>query len=135
MSELDYNNKQFKLKITIGYFLGFAVLSSLVYAICIFDRSSSISIRITVASLGGLVGWIAGIIVTPASSEKSQFKNISKTISVFLSGFILAKIDRLWDQGATKSGFLTEVLVANLLFFGAFFSLGFILVFIGRKYL
>jgi len=57
------------------------------------------SSNLLVALLGGLCGWILGIVFTPYSeSEALQFTAISTAVSAFLSGYVVSKVDRFLER-------------------------------------
>lgn len=49
------------------------------------------------ASLGLAAGWGAGILLGPYQSEQQRFKEYAKVISAFLSGYLVSKLDRLFE--------------------------------------
>lgn len=73
--------------------------------ICIFvfgwDISDNIAERyltIVIFIASGSIGWFVGMILSPDSlSEEKRFSTFSKNISLFISGYMVSKIDRLVD--------------------------------------
>jgi hypothetical protein len=47
--------------------------------------------------LGASLGWCAGMLVAPFPHEKTMFVEYSKAVSGFLSGFLVAKVDKVWE--------------------------------------
>jgi hypothetical protein len=83
---------------------------------------------------GALLGWVTGILATPlGSAEQSQFSTYAAAISTFISGFLVAKLDKLFELSVTKEA-LTEVLLGRALIFASAFLLGALFTFIGRRY-
>src|SRR5437763_9586506 len=56
-------------------------------------------LNVLICLFGSTIGWWAGILISPDSTEHGQFVSFRKAVSVFLSGFVLAKLDVLF-QGA-----------------------------------
>ena len=51
-----------------------------------------------VCLLGALIGWILGILASPYDTNESQkFLTIGQSISVFLSGYVISKLDRFFE--------------------------------------
>lgn len=47
---------------------------------------------------GGLLGWAGGMLLSPYTvKEELKFVSIGKSLSVFISGYLLAKLDRLLE--------------------------------------
>ena len=49
------------------------------------------------AVIGIVSGWIGGILLAPYESESKQFKGYSKAAGAFVTGFVVAKFDRVFD--------------------------------------
>jgi hypothetical protein len=79
------------------------------------------------ALCGGALGWVIGIVASPATSEEERVFGEYKTAIVgFLSGFAVSKINDLWkllSEGPQPRLFTPGVLNRVLLFFGIFFLL------------
>jgi len=119
-------------KVQTGYVLGALVLIALVGA-C-FRIGTSYWLNILLLLFGALLGWVTGILATPlGSAEQSQFSTYAAAISTFISGFLVAKLDKLFELSVTKEA-LTEVLLGRALIFASAFLLGALFTFIGRRY-
>lgn len=59
-----------------------------------------------IATLGALVGialgWCAGILLAPYADEEKRFQKLSKSVAGFVSGYLLAKSDRVFDLVTDK---------------------------------
>ena len=120
-------------KVQIGYVLGAVALATLVGAS--FNIGSAFWLNILILLFGGLLGWITGILATPLDpSEKSQFSAYAAAISTFLTGFVVAKLDKLFELTIEKD-VLSEVAFGQALIFGTAFLLGALFTFIGRRYI
>lgn len=119
-------------RVIIGYVLG--AFSIVILAIAAFQLGSTDSDHwrnILIILFGGLLGWCTGILATPKDTiEENQFSTYKATISTFLSGFVLAKVDRIFE-----SKVMTPIIFTQLLIFGSSFLLGTLFTFIGRLYI
>jgi hypothetical protein len=83
---------------------------------------------------GGLVGWVTGILATPDDpTQQALFSRNAATISAFISGFIVAKLDRLFEE-SLKQTYWTQEVAAQWLILGCAFLLGLLFTVIGRLY-
>jgi len=83
--------------------------------------------------LGAVIGWVIGLITSPSSqSEKEQFSGITKAISVFLSGYILSKLDCVIPTMYDK--ITSDLFFIRIAFFLIAFFITVIIVFINRRY-
>jgi len=63
------------------------------------DSSVAGGMNLTVVILGCALGWFTGLLATPNHlKEQSRFEIYTRAISLFLSSYTLAKIDRVVDQ-------------------------------------
>jgi hypothetical protein len=72
-------------------------------------------LNILTCLFGSTIGWWAGILISPDPAEQGRFSDFRKAVSAFLSGFLLAKLDLLF-QGA-----LAHDLAASPIFIGRVF--------------
>ncbi len=72
---------------------------------------------------GAILGWGVGFLVSPSSkTEKEQFSGLTKTISAFLSGYILSKLDRVIENLLESDKIFLELFLIKIaLFLTAFF--------------
>jgi hypothetical protein len=49
------------------------------------------------ALLGALLGWLLGVLLSPFKPEEDLFKSYSKAIGAFATGFLISKIDRVFE--------------------------------------
>jgi hypothetical protein len=119
--------------VLIGYGLG--ALALIIMLVACFYAADSGWIHVLLLVFGMLLGWVVGILITPQSAEeKTQFSAYGAAISTFLSGYVVAKIDKLFESGAEK-GLLTDAMLVRCLIFGSAFLLGLLCTFVGRMYL
>jgi hypothetical protein len=66
-------------------------------------------LNIVVCLFGSIVGWWLGFLISPDPTERGKFSTVLKTLSTFVSGFALAKIDVLF-QGAVAKNMATDAI-------------------------
>ena len=119
----------------LGYILGTIFIIALVVIAWTLGGSWQLNGLLLIS--GGLIGWIAGVLITPLSAgEKTDFSEYGKAISTFLGGFVVAKLDKLFELSITNSGgAVTELMIGRLLLFVSAFALGALFTFIWRRYI
>lgn len=85
---------------TFAFLVGLALIWYLTSQVAGADKDSSAkSLNRLVALIGGLCGWVLGMLFTPYSdSEAKQFAAVSTVVSVFLSGYVVSKLDRFLEK-------------------------------------
>ncbi len=122
-----------KMGATIGYILGLIATGFLFWS-C-FSIGSSPQLNILFLFSGGLIGWILGILITPISkAERAKFSEFGKAIATFLSGFLLAKVERIFELSIQDESDISEVFIGRSLLVLISFSLGLLFTFIWRSY-
>jgi hypothetical protein len=71
-------------------------------------------IALVAALVGTALGWAAGILVAPYEGEEKRFRRISKGIAGFISGYAVAKIDRVFDLLLDKTSGTPAILDLRL---------------------
>ncbi|MCV6611697.1 MAG: hypothetical protein OIF55_13060 [Amphritea sp.] len=120
-------------KLIIGYALGTFAFLYATYAAHTFgtnEEESAFNVLLCVA--GGLFGWITGILLTPRDDEKKDFSKIGGALFTFVTGFLLAKLEPLFD--AELNGEEPSTMLTAALLFVVCFGVGALFVFVGRKY-
>lgn len=85
--------------------------------------------------LGAVLGWGIGLISTPSSErENAKFSGLTKTISAFLSGYILSKLDPLIVTVLQSHTIFQESVLVRIAFFLTAFFLSMVIVYINRMY-
>jgi len=122
-----------------AYVLGI-VLGSLFFVGCIYYAMAPHApgrVEVLLCFAGGALGWFVGILISPRDEdEKAAFVNYGKAISAFVTGFVLAKLDRIFEdvmrpENLPKAG--EDYLVRTLLFVTTF-VIGVLFTFVGRGY-
>ena len=77
-------------------FSGLFFLTLVVVSFFAGDTNLAVALNFTVLIFGASTDWVVGIAVSPYSAaEQTQFTGISKSVAVFLSGYLAGKIDRM----------------------------------------
>ncbi len=125
-------NKHLKLSIALA-----TLLLAIVFALCwlIGSDAESHYINVAVFVFSWALGWLLGTMIAPYDSgEATVFSRVSKAISAFLSGYLLAKIDGLTRE-LFDPGFILQPLPGfRALEFLSVTAIVMIVVFIARKY-
>lgn len=86
--------------------------------------------------LGVVIGWGVGFITSPSSDNESErFSGMTKTVSAFLSGYILSKLDPVIESLLESNQIFQELFWVRMAFFLIAFFSTMIIVFINRMYL
>ena len=125
------NPKAFK---EAGPALGF-VFGAGVFGYFLWAAAQQGMLAVLLVLVGGLLGWAAGILITPATqNEVEKFAEYGKALATFVTGYLVAKLDKLFDKTVGDiSDFNSPVLIYLLLFVGSF-VLGGLSTFIWRRY-
>jgi hypothetical protein len=126
------------LGIWIGFsFAGLCVLG-IVYAALAMKTSADLSPRqlnLVILISGGLVGWVVGMLITPISpKDQAVFSETGKALSTFVAGYLVAKIDRIFDVATRTDENVNGLFVGRLLMFVSMFALGVLATFVWRSY-
>lgn len=117
-----------------------ALLSIGIIALCfiVAPNRQSGAMALLIGIVGMLIGWMIAVALTPYSKEeKYQFSVYSKAIGVFASGYLVAKIDKVFEYlldpnnifaSGSENGFRMLIFIAS-----GFLSL--VTVFTHRQYI
>ncbi len=62
------------------------------------NDTTAIAYNLLICILGGLIGWILGALATPFDAiEGEKFILLGETAGVFLSGYVVSKLDRFLE--------------------------------------
>ena len=98
MSAFRSLRQNFKLAASFGSAAVFVVI---LLGLLIYWRDG---LALLVAVLGAVLGWAAGVLLAPYKPEETRFKAISKGIVGFLTGYVVGKIDCVFDLLVDRSG-------------------------------
>ena len=125
------------LGIWIGFsFAGLCVLG-IVYAALTMKTPdvSPTQLNLVILIAGGLVGWVIGMLITPVSpKDQAVFSEAGKALSTFVAGYLVAKIDRIFDIAMKQNENVNGLFVGRLLMFVSMFALGVLATFVWRSY-
>lgn len=105
-------------KIVASYLIGFAAISYCLYVAA--TKGENFHLQLLICILGGAIGWIAGLLLTPDSEgEKRRFSEAGKMLAALAAGFGVGKADdiSLWIKPYLISGSNEHITVRALLFF------------------
>ena len=112
-----------------------ALFGAILVGLLIFWRDG---IAVLGALLGAALGRAVGILLAPYEEEEKRFKALSKGIAGFLTGYVVGKIDPVFQLLVEKTGgqplILNPRLVRTLLMSLACFMVTTIWVFVARIY-
>jgi xanthosine utilization system XapX-like protein len=126
------------LGIWIGFSFAGLCVFGIVYAALAMKTPADLSPRqlnLVILISGGLVGWVVGMLITPvAPKEQAVFSETGKALSTFVMGYLVAKIDRIFDVAMKKDENANALFVGRLLMFVSMFALGVLATFVWRSY-
>lgn len=93
------------------------------------------ALNVTIIVLGVTVGWVFGIFLSPLGEEKEEFSKYGKALSVFFSGYLLAKVDPVITKVLSAESLFSDLAAFRLLAFVASFVVAMLIAFGWRKYL
>jgi hypothetical protein len=121
---------QKKLKVIVS-FISFGLLSAVAIGLLVIWRDD---LAVLSALLGTAAGWVLGTLVSPSGTgEVRQFKEFSKVLSAFLTGFALSKVDHLVSIMPADT-FRGPMVIRRVLVGAACFLLAMMVVFVSRRY-
>ena len=86
--------------------------------------------------LGVCAGWLMGIVVSPYDvTEQKQFFTFGKALSVFASGYLIGKVDKLTERVLSPDFLLNPVVVFHVMIFLSAFLISLVVTFVARRYL
>jgi hypothetical protein len=99
-----------------------------------YGLDSPPKLNIVLLISGGLIGWVVGILITPSGSEKAKFSEFGTALSTFVTGYLVAKLDKLFDLSTQDAANVNAMAVGRVLLFASGFALGALFTFIWRAY-
>ena len=98
-------------------------------------RNGQPPVRMMLFVFGALLGWTVGILITPEKSQEGAFSAYGTAIMTFITGFLVAKIDRIFEVKIEGNpNFVNGEFVFRVLLGGSAFVLGVLCTFIWRTY-
>ncbi len=107
----------------------------LIVALLIGESASQRYLNLALLILGATTGWLVGTVVSPyTQEEEAKFSAYTKAITVFASGYAVAKIDKAIEV-VFAPDFLFQPLVGfRVIAFTSSCILSMLVTFIFRKY-
>ena len=126
------------LGIWIGFaFAGLCVLG-IIYAALAMKSPADVSPRqlnLVILIAGALIGWVVGMLITPVSpKDQAVFSDAGKALATFVGGYLVAKIDRIFDVATNQNENVNGLFVGRLLMFVSMFAVGVLATFVWRSY-
>jgi hypothetical protein len=124
-------------KVLLTAFLALGIVSALCYFGWVLANGDvkAFVLSTTVIIMGVALGWLFGIFISPIGEEKDDFSKYGKAVSVFFSGYLVAKIDPVITQILSAGNLLTDLVGFRLLSFVTSFVVAMLIAFGWRKYL
>jgi hypothetical protein len=121
-------------KLTVSF--GFAVIWGVAAAGLLVAWKDGIAVL--GAMVGFALGWFAGILMAPYQEEEKRFTRVSKGVAGFIGGYIVGKVDRVFDLVVDKANggpLILNPYFARTIWLaaGCFFVTG-LTVFVARTY-
>src|SRR5437899_1585278 len=104
------NNLRVSLKLMTSFTTAAVFAICLVTLLVIWRDAMALLAALT----GTASGWAVGILLAPYPEEQKRFQRLSKGIAGFLTGYVAAKIDRVFDLLMDKTGGVPLILNLRL---------------------
>jgi hypothetical protein len=117
----------------IGYALGALAALALLWASFEFASADS-RLNVVLLISGGLIGWVIGMLMTPWPGEKEQFSVYGTAIATFVGGYLVAKLDKVFELSFRERGDVDAAFIGRLLLFVSGLALGLLFTFVWRAY-
>lgn len=113
-----------------------ALFFATIHYVCLSSLSPNrFYLNLLISLLGGLVGWILGNITSPTNAdEKNTFTQLGATISTFLSGYIVSKLDRFLEKVLFRDDQINQDSWTSASFFVSALIIVALTVFLNRFY-
>lgn len=123
----------YKVKSTVIFAVFFAVAFTIF--ICASERTADCMTTFILCAAGCVLGWLVGILTTPYGTEdKNNLNNFSKLAGTFISGYLLAKLDKILEQLMEPTQFIGTLTGIRFVLVIVFFIMTYIVVFVFRIY-
>jgi hypothetical protein len=126
-------------QMVVGLSLGIAALAGNFVAAWKLGKDH-ITLNMLLATLGGVSGFVMGMLLSPYSADKitgidesKEFFTYGKALSTFISGLVLGKADKLWSDAIT--GKEPAVQMGRICIFVISFLVLGLFAFVSRRYM
>ncbi|MEI7870390.1 MAG: hypothetical protein WCI11_21140 [Candidatus Methylumidiphilus sp.] len=104
-------------------------------ALYITNEPIEIPINATIMILGLSLGWLCGTFMTPYNKTESEYvSSFTKAVSVFVSGYMVGKVDRVVEHILNPTFLISTVPAFRIMSFVASFIIALMLTYIFRQY-
>jgi hypothetical protein len=107
------------LGIDLNAWFGY-ICGAIVVGFCLYFAAtgSHKALDVSIIFTGLAIGWIIGMLASPEPKEADRFERFGKLIAGFLAGFVVSKVDLIWETLAKEpSTFKDDELLERLLWF------------------
>jgi len=117
-----------------------AAIAGVLYLVLIaflflYTTNSTLRAELMLAGVvGGVLGWVAGILASPFGGEKDEFSSINKLVYGFVSGWLVNKIDALFASSEAAKGTINELSWIFIGYITASFLIAVAITYIARSY-
>ncbi|WP_345986706.1 hypothetical protein WCX49_06160 [Sulfurimonas sp. HSL-1656] len=96
---------------------------------------SDVPINLGLVILGGAIGWVVGIFLTPYSAgQKAEFAEYASVIALFSSGYLVGKVDAAISHMLRPENLFTPMVGFRLIITFSSFLLGMLVTVVIRYY-
>ncbi|WP_345971399.1 hypothetical protein WCX72_05985 [Sulfurimonas sp. HSL1-6] len=93
------------------------------------------AINLGLVILGGAIGWVVGIFLTPYSAgQKAEFAEYASVIALFASGYLVGKVDAAISHMLKPENLFTPIVGFRLVITFSSFLLGMLVTVVIRYY-
>ena len=118
------------MKLVSGFSMAAAVAVIVLRIGYLMDRGSWLN-TLTGPS-GGVFGWTTGILFLPKTrAEDTKLPVFRAGAATFVGGFVVAKLDQVYDA-SFQDGVMSEQFLIGVLLFATAFGIGLLFTFVGR---
>jgi len=137
MTSEEIKAKEDETYLNWGVFLGYVIggcLTGFFFWIAAVMSPREWWLDVAIIFFGYALGWNVGMLLSPKAAEKQAFVAYGKAITVFLGGFLIAKIDAALGPAGMKGVVESPVTITRFLIFGTEFLFGVQCTYVGRQY-
>ncbi len=122
----------YKVKIsTITIF----IISSILFLAAYWRFPNDFAVTLIIFLFGCTIGLLMAMLVTPyGQTDAANLKSFSKIVGSFLTGYVLSKLDKIFETFISEKQYSDELTAVRIILFLCFFLLFWILVFNYRTY-
>jgi len=124
-----------KLLVTTGIIIPLVLILAFL-CLRVKERENDVQINLVILILGGCVGWLLGILLSPyGSCEKEAFAEYAAIFGTFVSGYLIGKIDPFVGKVFSPDFLLQRIVAFRVTSFLSILLLSMLMTFAVRVYL